>query len=559
MKLTGPIVAILVCAQIEDLRQQGLLFLEQAELTVKREGNPVRLAHGAIVLAGLAKEIEPNRCGPLLRLAAQALSGLEVESALQREKRQTGKMPRVVFRSPYDADRLWEAVLEQAASCRIELVRELMAGIRGSELWKGHVLARLARSVKDDARTWNELIELSVSQAVSFEIIGLLFELREKDPERGRAIFRSALERAVVRRDLGGLYWLGAYAIPGVNLPNRFPLADPPAPDPLLARMYIPALVDVLSGVIARVGPIPSHVYRALVNIRPYAEQFAPEVVLHIDNLLALVVNRLSPEAIAEAERSDLERMTPRAERIEDLERQALRAKDEAAFNDLMAQAAFLALQSQDFERALSLAAKIKDRIVRNDMRDLINFRAAVELSKTERRHQAEAHALAIEHPERLAVAVADVLRELEDKTQAALLIAHAQARIERLQTEGSKGRAFLYLAEPVMSFDADQGRFFLTRAIDLFNATRADLNGAADAVIRIETGEFLTGVVVGSNDLSSVVIRAFRRLVEGDPELIHAPALAARWESAEIRAIAQAVIAHALVERAKRHTPSVR
>ena len=58
--------------------------------------------------------------------------------------------------------------------------------------------------------------------------------------------------------------------------------------------------------------------------------------------------------------------------------RRAQGARDEKTHDDLMAQAAFLTLGDRDFERALSLAAKIKDRAIRSEMQDLINFTAAV-------------------------------------------------------------------------------------------------------------------------------------------------------------------------------------
>mgnify|MGYP000126743345 CR=1 FL=1 len=304
------------------LKEQGLALFEQAELTLKRESDPARLAHGALVLAGLIKDVDSSRSEALLRLAARALSQLDFEEIAERERRRTGRTPRVVFRSPYDVDHLWEKLLEEAAQLRVELVREFLAEIKADDRWKGSVLARLARSVRE-GHARDELVDMSLTHAISFSAVSLLFALRERDPERGHAIFRAALERAVQRGDLDGLYWLGAYAIPGVNLPNRFPLSNPPAPDPMLARMYIHALVDALSEVAVRANPMPTHIYRALVNIRPHAEQFAVDVVPRIDSTLAFVVSRLSPRALAEAERSDLERTTPEVEKIEDLELRA--------------------------------------------------------------------------------------------------------------------------------------------------------------------------------------------------------------------------------------------
>jgi len=549
MKFSAVIIVAFAFGQVgvQEVKEQGLALFDQAELTVKQESDPARLAHGALVLASLIKDIEASRGEALLRLAARALSKLDFIA----EQGQAGGMPRVTFRSPYDVDRLWEKLFEESAELRVELVREFLAEVKADDRWKGVLLARLARSVRE-ARAMEELVELSLAHAVSFSAVSLLFDLRGRDPERGRAIFRAALERAVRRGDLDGLYWLGAYAIPGVNLPNRFPLTDPPAPDPVLARVYIRALVDVLSQVAVWANPMPAHIYRALVNIRPHAERFAPDRVPQIDSLLAFVTSRLSPRAIAEAEQRDLERVSPETEKIEDLELRAQLARDEKIHDDLMARAAYLALTGKDFERALRLAAKLKDRGVRAELRDLIHLRAAAELSERGQWEHAAEQALAIEQPERLAVAVAGVLQKLSDKDRAALLIAQAQARIERLQTSAAKGRAFLYLAGPVMSFDVDQGRFLLSRAIEMFNATRADLNGAREAAIRIETGDFATGSVVGSYDLSSVVIEAFKKLAKADPELIQALPLAARWESAEIRAIAQAAIARSLLERVR-------
>ncbi len=555
MKLGWPIVVALTFGPmgLQDIKEQGLALFEQAELTLKRESDPVRRAHGAIIVASLIREVEPDRGETLLRLAAQALSQLDRADPFERGRRQMGKMPRVVFRTPYDVAHLWEKLLEEAAKLRADLVREFLAEVAWDELQKGSVLSRLARSVHDP-RTMSELVEMSLSHAVSFSAVALLFELRERDPERSRAIFHTALERAVRRGDLDGLYWLGAYAIPGVNLPNRFPLSNPPAPDPALARMYIRVLVEVLSQAALQVTPTPTHIYRALVNIRPYAEQFVPEIVPQVDSLLTLIASRLSPKAIAEVQRSDLERTTPKPEKAEDLERRAQGARDEKTHDDLMAQAAFLTLGDHDFERALSLAAKIKDRAIRSEMQDLIHFTAAIELAGRDQSDRAERHALAIEHPERLAVAVANVLPKLSDKIRADALLTQAQARIERLQTGGAKGRALLYLVGPAMSLDVEHGRFLLNRAIILLNATKTDLNGAGSA-IRVETGEFATGRVIGSSDLATVVIEAFAKLTEADPELVHAPSLAMMWESAEIRAIAQAAIARSLTERAKRRT----
>lgn len=556
MRREGLILVALIIGQtdVQDLREQGLALFQQAEFALTKEGDSVRLAHGAITLASLVKDIDPARSEALLRWAARELSKRDFESALEREQRRTGKMPRVAFRSPYDVDYLWEKLLEHSATLRTELVREFLSQIKGNEQWKAGRLARLAQSVKDDDRTVSELVEMSLSYAVSYSAVSLLLDLREKDPDRSRTIFRAALERAVRQGDLEGLYWLGAYAIPGINLPNRIPLTNPPALDPALSRVYIRALVDVLAKEILQAQRIETHFYRALMNLRPYAEQVTPDLVSRIDSLLTLVVSRLSPEAIAEAEQRDLSRVMPDREKSEDLERKALTATNDRTYDDLMAHAAFLALTSNDIERALALAAKLKNRAIRAEMTDYIHFKAATELIEKDQLEQAEAHALRIEDPERLAVAVSTVLQKLSNKDHAAILIAQAQARIERLQTSGAKGRAFLYLAQPVMAFDGDQGRLLLNRAIDLFNATKADLNGAVDAaVIRIDTGEFAIGFVIGSYDLSSVVIEIFRKLTETDPQLVQAPFLAARWESAEIRAIAQAAVGRTLLEKAKR------
>ncbi|HXF04931.1 MAG TPA: hypothetical protein VNM72_05900 [Blastocatellia bacterium] len=559
MRFTWLILAALILAQVEsqDLKQQGLVLFEQAEFALRKESDPARLAHGAIVLAGLMKDIDAGRSEALLRQAVQALSELRSEGAMERAGRLPGKTPRVLFRSPYDAEQLWQKLLEQSVGLRTDLVREFLAQMKAGDQWKADLLSRLARSVKDDEGTVSELVEMSLSYAISYSTVSLLFHLREKDPERGRAIFRSALARAARQGDLDGLYWLGAYAIPGINLPNRFPLSNPPPADPMLSRVYIRTLIDALSKEILQGQKVRAHMYRALINIRPYAEQLTPDVVSRIDSLLTLVVSRLPSEAIAEAEQGDLERRAPDTEKIEDLERKAQTATDNKTHDDLMAYAAFRALMSSDFERALTLASRLKDQAIRGEMTDYIHFRAAAELTEKVQLEQAEAHALRIEHPERLAVAVSTVLQKLSDKDHAPILIAQAESRIERLQTSGAKGRAFLYLAGPVMAFDENQGRRFLNRAIDLFNATKADLNGALDSVIRIETGEFATGYVIGSSDLSPVVIEVFKKLTAADPELIQAPVLAARWESAEIRAIAQAAVARTLLDKVKQRSRS--
>jgi hypothetical protein len=552
MNLAALMIAALVWGQVEhsDVKQQALILFEQAEFALKQERDPARRAHGAIILAGLAKDIEASRAEALLRLAARVLP-TTAEDSVERERKRTGRTPRIAFRSPYDSDALWKKLLEQAARLRVELVGEFLAQIKGNQQWKASVLSQLAQTVKDDERASSELVEMGLSQGVSFSTVSLLFDLRERAPERADALFRSALKRAVRQRDFDFLYWLGAYALPGVNLPSRFPLVQPPAPDPALSRIYIEALINVMSKVVAQARQLPSHIYRALVAIRPYAEQFTPDSVSQIDSLLTLVVSRLSPEQIAQAELEERERTTPDTERIEDLEKKAQLTRDDKTFDDLMAHAAFLA-KEQDFERALSLASKLKDPTVRREMKDLIHYQAAIKLSEKGHLDLAQTHALAIEQPERLAVAVSAVLEKLNDEGQAPVLLAQAQARIERLPTAAAKGRAFLYLAGPVIAFDRDQGRLLLTRAIDLFNATHADLNGAAESVIQIETGDFATGAVVGSYDLAPVVIAAFKKLTEADAEVIHAPLLAAGWKSEEIRAIAQAAVALSLLERVK-------
>lgn len=547
---------ILVQPWQRELQEWASLFLGQAEFTLNEESRPAKLAHGAIVMAGLVKDADPERAERLLRLAAKALSQVDFEDPFERMKRQG---MRVSFRTPYDLLELWRQLLGQAARLRMDLVREFITQLKADKRWKSRLLAYIGRTL-DDEESLSELTRMSLEYGLSSSTVDMLFRLRQKNARRADAIFRSALATAAAHGDLGQLYWLGAYAIPGVNLPNRFPLVNPSPPDAELSRLFIRTLVDVLARVVSTTGQIPTHIYRALVNIRPYAEQFAPDTVARIDGLLSLVVSRLPATAIAEAEQRDLDRVMVTEEKVDALVRRAEVAKNDKTRDDLMARAAFVAATHEEYDRALSIASKIKDRMTRREMVDLINLEAASHFIGEEAFERAERYALAIKHPERLAITIAHLIEKFnkQDEQRLSILIMRAQARLNQLPSNAGKARAFLWLASSVLPVDAVQGQAMLWQAIQLFNKSRADLNGAAEAAIKIDTGDFATGRVVGSYDLAPVVVKAFRELVDqeleigSNPEPQQASLFAVNWKNAEIRAIAQAAVAATVLERFK-------
>lgn len=547
---------ILVQPWQRELQERASLFLGQAELTLNEESRPAKLAHGAIIIAGLVKDVDPERAERFLRLAAKALSHVDFEDPFERMREQG---VRVSFRTPYDSLDLWKQLLSQAARLRTSLVREFIAQLKADKRWKSRLLAYIGRAL-DDEESLSELTKMSLEYGLSSSTVDILFRLKRKNAERADAIFRSALAAAAAHGDLGQLYWLGAYAIPGVNLPNRFPLVNPSPPDAELSRLFIRTLVDALARAVSTAGQIPTHIYRALVNIRPYAEQFAPDTLTRIDGLLSLVVSRLPAAAIAEAEQRDLDRVTVAEEKVDTLMRRAEAAKDDKTHDDLTARAAFVAATHEEYDRALSIASKIKDRITRRELADLINLEAASHFIGEEAFERAERYALAIEHPERMAITIARLIEKFnkQDEQRLSILIMRAQTRLNRLPSNAGKARAFLWLASSVLPVDAVQGQAMLWQAIQLFNKSHADLNGAAEAAIKIDTGDFATGRVVGSYDLAPVVAKAFRELVdqeleiESNPEPQQASLFAVNWKSAEIRAIAQAAVAAALLERGK-------
>ncbi|MCS6816501.1 MAG: hypothetical protein N0A16_06870 [Blastocatellia bacterium] len=388
---------------------------------------------------------------------------------------------------------------------------------------------------------------------VTLSLVNLLFHLRQENPDLAHTLFRSALQHAAARGDLDGLYWLGAYAIPGVSLPDRFPLVDPPPPDPYLARLYLDVLVEQLAHVAFSRPRIPAHVYWALMNIRPEVERFAPELIGRVESLLTFVTSRLPASAIADVERREQQRRTdPRAE-AEDLITKAQTARDDSTHDAMIAHAAHLLSGRHDFEKALSTASRIRDRTSRKEMSDLIRFEAVAHFLKEGALNEAETYALAVENAERSVVAAAQVLEKVKDAERRTLLLVRMQNRFEQILAEEGKARAALYLAAALLPNDPTQGEVLLMRAVELFNKARLDLNGATEAGITIEIGQFAAVRVIGSFDLAPIVVQIFRQLARREQELPRLIALASSWTSPEIRAIAQAALAVEVLQRVKR------
>jgi hypothetical protein len=546
------VLAVLTQSDRGQLRNWAVYFLNQAEATLREEGDPAKLAHGAIVLAELVRDIDRERAERLLRMAANALSDMKFERSAAR---------RVAFRSPYDIPVLWERLLGQAASLSQDLMSELFTKLKADDQLKSFLLDQIGRSL-DDERKLSKIVEMSLEYPASYSLVSLLFKLRQKSPGQADLLFRSALQRAASGGDLLSMYWLGAYAIPGINLPNRFPVAEIPAPDPSLSRLFINTLAESLAKVVMS-DRVPGHVYGALVNIRPYAERFAPETVGRIDSLLNQLVGKVHPKAMAESERLDLARFTPAEEKVEQFISGAEAAKDDKSHDDLMTQAAFLLMsERKQFDRALMVASRIRDKTLQGEMRELINFNAAMHFAEKGSLDDAELYALGIDHPERLAIALASLVDKFRDKPEEKdrllALVARAEDRLKvRLQSKAGEARSFLHLAGAVIWLDQNQGEGLLWRAINSFNESGADLNGAAEASIRVETGDFATGSVIGPYDLSPIVIRIFSALPKLDRDLQRSPMLATYWRSREIRAISGAALARAVLDELSRKEPT--
>jgi hypothetical protein len=146
--------------------------------------------------------------------------------------------------------------------------------------------------------------------------------------------------------------------------------------------------------------------------------------------------------------------------------------------------------EREQFDRALAVASRLKDKALQGEMRDLINFNAASRFIERELIGEAEAYALAIDHPEGFAIAVAALVDKFkekpEEKDRLLALVAKADERL------------LLHLAGAVIWLDQAQGEAFLWRAMNSFNESGADLSGAAEASIRVERGDFATGQVIG-------------------------------------------------------------
>ncbi len=463
--------------------------------------------------------------------------------------------PRVTFRSPYAADFLWEKLIEQAVAHRVELAREFLKRLAGNEQWKTQLLSRVGRLVEEDHKI-EALIRMSMEKAVTFSTVDLLFHLKRKNPHYADRMYRAALQKAAAQRDIRALYWLGAYALPGIALPDQFPRAEPSSPDFQIARLYLETLVKVLAQEVLATPRIPSHLYRTLVSIRPYAEQFAPEIVTRIDNLLSFITSRLPAQEHAEAERRDRERASPTEEKAEDLLLEAQLVRDERTHDALIARATSLLIEQQDFDRALSVALRAKDRKIWQELKDLVCFDTVSHLREKGSLSDAQRYLLSIENPERLAIAAAALIEKLEDEEHLTTFLARVQSQLEWLPNEGGKARALLYLAHAVLARDPVQGESLLARAIDGFNKTRADLK-VEGAVIKIEIGDFAIGRVVGAFDLAPVVIAAFQKLVQQKGDISRALTLAASWNSPEIRALAYAALARAVLEKPMLKNPT--
>ena len=140
---------------------------------------------------------------------------------------------------------------------------------------------------------------------------------------------------------------------------------------------------------------------------------------------------------------------------------QAEKAKDPNERDALFAEAAFEALEQDDFAQALSIAGRITDVELRRRAKSWINYQAADDAREKKQWDDARRYALEVNETDQrayLLMVIAQALLKAEDRPRAIEMLQTAQHEAEAAEDTAGKVRALIGIANTFAGFDALRG-----------------------------------------------------------------------------------------------------
>ncbi len=140
---------------------------------------------------------------------------------------------------------------------------------------------------------------------------------------------------------------------------------------------------------------------------------------------------------------------------------QAEKAKDPNERDALFAEAAFEALEQDDFTQALSIAGRIVDVELRRRTKSWINYQAADDAREKKQWDDARRYALEVTETDQrayLLMVIAQALLKADDRPRAIEMLQTAQHEAEAAEDTAGKVRALIGIANTFAGFDALRG-----------------------------------------------------------------------------------------------------
>jgi tetratricopeptide (TPR) repeat protein len=351
------------------------------------------------------------------------------------------------------------------------------------------------------------LAESGLARGVNPSILGVLFALRQSDPARANALYRSTL--AVARRDAPraslNIPVLASYVLPGYTTTSAFgdPVPVPPTgaavqPDRALIAEFLNFVYDTF---VYLSDPAQAHAsnpvdYMTGRRLLPYFAQHMPERAPLFRNLLAIIADRSGQAGAIDI----VDKMFQPAEGGE-LSKQAEAARDPFQKDLLYLRAILAAAASGDFEQALSLVGKINNGDFRSGLDSVVRYQAATSLLGKGDVEGAVLYAKSVSEVRQRASLFAKIARELlnkKDVARASAVLTDAREATRKADAGAEKAQALLILAEAEIRLDPARGFEVMEAAIKEFN----DADSGSGQKAKVAPGGF---------NLSAMLTQAFK------------------------------------------------
>ncbi len=369
-------------------------------------------------------------------------------------------------------------------------------------------------------RLARQLLETDVPRAIEFadpalgrvSIDGLVFltYLREKNPAAADERYAGMLARAGAdaASDANAVSLLSSYIFTpflfvrftsdGSTNSSQFDQSKP-APD--IAPELRAAFFRVAENIFLRPLPPPEQdhtssgrvgKYMVMARLLPLFERYASE---ETTRLMKAQMTALAPEVPDEYKRGEGRAPSPRGvesedsgeDSIESILKQAERAENQEARDDLYAQAALMAAEKSD-ARAFDLADKIEESAMRKNVRAYVDFIMVREAVEKKRMEEALplARKGALTSMQRIWAMILIARSYIKtDREQASDILDEALAEARRIGgSQADRPRAFVAVATVLFELDRQRGWDLMSEVVRTANNAAEDFSGEDTRII---------------------------------------------------------------------------